>query len=1072
MRCIWVIGTVLLTGLLIAAAGAPVLGDHAARPGYGLVYTDNASPVTSAPPGHGPGDWEWRPLYVNNNNTYGMTVYPTLVANVNYWFSASGWKSRLTGTLPWSTAGLYCHERGPSAVFRKYGSTLYCQINGQPIPNPQAVEGYTIDDYYYNRYSSTGTIPFNALPSQWYLDPFRRMVVESAFNSWDGLGSWGLYGDMATIFEDCNGAGAQLGAAGVGFYLFFLACEYALVIEYDNMVMDLEEQARIYRSYFTPSEHDYFSLDDPGQNRTVIVQRKVPNYSTPSGVDGAVAPARGCIGSFTFNSGTAAGTLYDDTKQKAVTINETFTTASIPFQFALEMEDQNPSANSKAGGRFSVRAHAPAAGGNPERWVEMDIAGTKAGQWISPWAFVSQRDTQSAWNATKNDGSNVGMSFATGGQSVLSANWAGELIIRAADCGVDRFDRIEFVLTSQAASGGNMRATSRVALQPIFSRNISEAGPPRAVQAGSAVSFSAEANALPSNTSSTTYTWTFGDGQTATGQNVTHTFANPGIYHVLLKTDPQVPTQAPNAGLFNDAARGFSFDTCRVSVSGTAGGVYSTDPSVSFSNVTITASSNAITASWTSSVPTSTRLDWSIMAPNVVGPPAPDQAGSVGDPTLTTNHSITVTGRPAGTTHYLQLRGSKQNSDAIIYVAHNPGGAWADHTWTITTPAAGAPSVVVTGASAGAVSVTNLRFDAAPGRVTASWNTSVATTGQLKWATTPTGTPTGQIAENTSGTGHTLTATGLTNGTTYYFSVLNTPAGGSPVAVLYNGVAPWDVTVPMARSGGSRGDEPTLVLYATAEAVSGTQTKYTAYLPQDGICRMTRQMLPDGAWINTNWAPAGQTPNWTMGTTAQKAYKFAFEVRQIDGQTSRSREWVHVAGGPSGGEETGGGTGTGDEGTHSGEYVAASDYRAQGTGKVAGWDWLRSNGASATWEFNPRHLPSGHRDNVTLVFEGLITNGPGGGAGYSSVLTIVLRLPNGKTQKIKLPTENPYKPINPNLRNGTGYSVHGASARIPKAFMEAAVDAGTLSATLTWPEGVNNRYHVAVRAPALVLQPH
>ena len=212
-----------------------------------------------------------------------------------------------------------------------------------------------------------------------------------------------------------------------------------------------------------------------------------------------------------------------------------------------------------------------------------------------------------------------------------------------------------------------------------------------------------------------------------------------------------------------------------MSVSGTAGGVYSTDPSVSFSNVTITASSNAITASWTSSVPTSTRLDWSIMAPNVVGPPAPDQAGSVGDPMLTTNHSITVTGRPAGTTHYLQLRGSKQNSDAIIYVAHNPGGAWADHTWTITTPAAGAPNVVVTGASAGAVSVTNLRFDAAPGRVTASWNTSVATTGQLKWATTPTGTPTGQIAETTSGTGHTLTATGLTNGTTYYFSVLPYP---------------------------------------------------------------------------------------------------------------------------------------------------------------------------------------------------------------------------------------------------------------------------------------------------------
>ncbi|HCU34793.1 MAG TPA: hypothetical protein DGT21_04880, partial [Armatimonadetes bacterium] len=61
MRSISMVGTVLLMGLLLAVLAPPVCGDHAARPGYGVVYTDNASPVTSAPPGHGPGDWEWRP---------------------------------------------------------------------------------------------------------------------------------------------------------------------------------------------------------------------------------------------------------------------------------------------------------------------------------------------------------------------------------------------------------------------------------------------------------------------------------------------------------------------------------------------------------------------------------------------------------------------------------------------------------------------------------------------------------------------------------------------------------------------------------------------------------------------------------------------------------------------------------------------------------------------------------------------------------------------------------------------------------------------------------------------------
>lgn len=888
---------VLLAFFLLAPSMC--IADYAVRPGFGVVCFHNAMPVLSAPPGHAPGDWEWRPLFVSNNSIFAMPAQPALLGRANYWFSTSSWKSRLTTSLPWSNAALYVNSTGPSSAFRKYQSTLYSQINGAPIPNPNLVTGYTLDDYYYNRYVGSDTIPANMLPSQWYLDPLQRMVVESAVSSYGHIGSWGLYNNMSQMYQNSPRAGAAMGGAGVGLYVVFLICEYALVISYDNLVKDLHAQAELYRSYFAPSEHDYFSLNDPFTGRPIIVRRKVPNYSAPSGVDASLAPARGVIGSFTFNSGEAvAAAGAENTKVKTVTINETFTTASIPFQFALETGNTSGSGGSKASGRFSVRVRAPAAGGAPEQWFEFEAAGVRAGQWIAPWAFVGQKNNTSAWQATKDDGTNTAINFAADGLPELSLNWSGELVIRAGDLGVDRLDRIEFKTAAEASGvGETCKARARVTLQPIFSRNIAEAGPFKTVAAGTTVNFSAETDILPSNASDTTYTWNFADGTTATGKDVSHSFSAPGLYEVLLKTDPQVPTQAPNADLFNDSSKGFSFDTCKVNVTAVPGAVLSTDPAVTFSDFALTATTNTITATWKTNVPTSSQFTWNVLPPDFVGPPAPDQHGSASDASFTTTHRLVLTGRSAATTYYLTVGGTRQGNNTLIYAAHGTGGTAGERTWTLTTPAAGQPAVTITGLPS--LVFSNLRFDTTPGSITATWNTDKPATSRVQWAEQASATPTQQVASNTATTSHQLTLSNLTRGRTYYLHVSSTPQNStSPIFYKLNGSLPWDVTVPLAQATGSRDESQIAVLYATAVPADNTRTTYTANLSQAGKSRLVHRLLSAENPTNSAWVTNSQEPSWTVNTTPSTAYEFAFELQHPDGTVTRSRPWIHTATAP------------------------------------------------------------------------------------------------------------------------------------------------------------------------------
>jgi len=153
---------------------------------------------------------------------------------------------------------------------------------------------------------------------------------------------------------------------------------------------------------------------------------------------------------------------------------------------------------------------------------------------------------------------------------------------------VDRFEGMEFGIEIETDNYNSSiyesaKADATLSVQPIFSRNIAEAGPWKAVPANTSVRFVPDANFLPSNVKSVTYEW-YLENETSPFDTETveglvgneeewvkrrdaftdHTFYQPGIYTVWLKVDPDVPEGAANADLFNNVDTGVSYDICKV----------------------------------------------------------------------------------------------------------------------------------------------------------------------------------------------------------------------------------------------------------------------------------------------------------------------------------------------------------------------------------------------------------------------------------------------------------------------------------------------------------------------------
>ena len=583
--------------------------------GFGVAFFKNAPPgllSSYTPDGYSGTEWEWRPIWVSNKNNFKMPESKYLRTRTtneqyNYRNSTNGWKNILPSIPLWHNPDLYILGEGPSTVWRGYEKTLYSQLNGSPIPIPLNLEsyGYSSEFWnYQNPYAFTGTLSATELPTNWYLDPFKRWVVESAMSG--GLpnsGNWGIYSDMATFWGKEFGpayiGGQSMGTPGVGLYLGLLVIEYFAVIEYNKLVIELEnDYQNLYHCSSTEQQlqHNYFSLDDPSLDKPVIVRRDVPNYTMPSNVTTSIERGADCIDGFTLETNQAIATSGENTPiSKVVMLNKAFTAASIPFQFVLHANtiDEN-SATSRVGGRFFIRLYLPPVTGpasisTPDKCVELNVVGVNNGKWLEPWTSVHDTIDMMSYQGESGEDNPVTINFSDYGTKDLLLAWAGEIILRAQDFGVDRFEKVEFgidietALGEEADSYEEVKAKATLSVQPIFSRNIAEAGPWKAVTANpnTPVSFVPDANFLPSNVQSVTYEWYLEDelihaktvegldgdedeGVKRSGASASHTFYEPGIYTVWLKVDPDVPEDADNADLFNDVDTGVSYDICKV----------------------------------------------------------------------------------------------------------------------------------------------------------------------------------------------------------------------------------------------------------------------------------------------------------------------------------------------------------------------------------------------------------------------------------------------------------------------------------------------------------------------------
>ncbi len=903
------VGVWMLALVGVATVIGPAIAAPSTRVGYGVAYYDNAPPATPVPDGFAATDWEWRPLCASNPATLTMLHHPSLIGHYNYWNSAMAWKNHTSTTSPWTDGTVFVLGSGPSAIWRRYGATLYYQLNGSPVPNPQLVTGsYTNADYYYDRCAWAGTMNASDLPGNWYLDPLKRWVVLSAAAEMDGFDGWALFDDLGGLyyFEEDEGGeqrtrscGARMGAGGAACFGALLACEYLLKIAYDHHVMWLEEQARLYRASRTPTQDDYYSVDDPALGRRIIARREVPNYTVPSGCTASVAPKRNSMGSVGLRTDALTVTAgVTDTRTKTITFNEPFTTAAIPFQFSIEPTcTAGATPTSQFSGRFSLLLHEAGAAA-ADGWRRIEVAGVKDGSWISPWSFLTQRDGAASWSSTSEAGATVSTQFSANGTKGLGLAWSGQAIIRAMDLGVSHFDKLQVIVTA-AATGAASDETTQVqallTLQPAFTRNVAEAGRWRSVAANQAVAFSADTSLPPENATAVTYTWDFGDGTTASGTTASHSFPSSGLYDVLLTVDPTVPATAPNASLFNDAQGGVSYDICRIAVGQALPPGDSSDPgTVAFSGVRVTAKPSQITAHFTTDVAATGKLHWTTLPPSFVGPPAQSQYGDITDAGGTTDHTIAYTGASAGTPYYLTLTAARTSDGAQATARYELAASWP-----LVTPLTGTNDIVLDGGTA-PLTYSVPAFEATPGQVRIRWSSSVATSTRVQWSDTSLSPPislaqAGSLETAALVTDHDVTVSGLTPAKTYFFFLSGRAQAAAGTTYLRNagptqsdrGVTTWMVKVPGYYDSGSRsGDWPRLQFLTATSAADG-RLSVRGLLTAAAEARLLHRPHGTANWTTLSWGASAATPTWTL-SLAPGVYELAVEVKRDDGGTTLS----------------------------------------------------------------------------------------------------------------------------------------------------------------------------------------
>jgi hypothetical protein len=142
--------------------------------------------------------------------------------------------------------------------------------------------------------------------------------------------------------------------------------------------------------------------------------------------------------------------------------------------------------------------------------------------------------------------------------------------------------------------------------------------------------------------------------------------------------------------------------------------------------------------------------------------------------------------------------------------------------------------------------------------------------------------------------------------------------------------------------------------------------------------------------------------------------------------------------------------------------VAPTGYQSNGD-LIAGWNWLRAPGHTATWTFPSDQLKTAKPGSIHLNLGALVTNKASGGSGFSATVRLTITGQSLATTRTVF-LKNPFRPNDPDDSGGIGYAAYGASSSIPTSLLKNVT--GPITVAMSFPH-VTRKTHVAVKQDSL-----
>jgi phosphodiesterase/alkaline phosphatase D-like protein len=177
--------------------------------------------------------------------------------------------------------------------------------------------------------------------------------------------------------------------------------------------------------------------------------------------------------------------------------------------------------------------------------------------------------------------------------------------------------------------------------------------------------------------------------------------------------------------------------------------------------------------SWASSEPSASRVDFGTSASTL------DQ--SVTSSTPGTSHNFSLPGLLASTTYYFRVTSTDVSGNATIFPA------LSDPPLSFTTAVPDSTPPIISGVTA----------TPSTSSTTITWTTDEPATSRVEYGLSP-GSLTSNVTNSTLKTNHSLTLTGLTSATTYYYRVLSTDGSANTATFPLPPAAPESFTTAVA----------------------------------------------------------------------------------------------------------------------------------------------------------------------------------------------------------------------------------------------------------------------------------